>query len=62
MPELERPRCPFCKDAGFLRGPGPMGTTVRCSCNPAPAPAVEEAPVPTVRQRRGRTYADRLDS
>jgi hypothetical protein len=62
MPELKPPVCEICRDAGFLRGPGPMGTTVRCVCNPAPAPEVDDAPVPTVRQRRGRTYADRLDS
>jgi hypothetical protein len=26
--------CPICHGKGLLRGPGPMGTTVNCSCRP----------------------------
>ena len=59
MPELETPACVICRDAGWLRGPGPLGTTVRCVCKPAPEPV--EPPTPAVRQPR-RGYAERLES
>lgn len=58
MPQIERPACPICKDAGWLRGPGPMGTTIRCACNRDPEP-----PAPTrLRAVPDRRYSDRLDS
>lgn len=58
MPELKPPRCVICKDAGWLKGPGPMGSAVRCVCNQAPEPI--EPPVPPVRQPR-RGWAERYD-
>jgi hypothetical protein len=57
-PVISQP-CPICKGKGTLTGPGPMGTTVRCVCNPAPEPV--EPPTPAVRQPR-RGYSERLNS
>lgn len=53
MPELAPPRCPICRDAGWLRAPGPMGTVVRCVCQRRPEPEVLEPPANVVPLRKG---------
>lgn len=54
--------CVYCHSARFVRHAS-TGQLMRCdACNPAPEPE-ETLPAPTpIRQRRGRDYADRLDS
>lgn len=51
--------CVYCHGARYVRTAS-SPDLIRCdACNPAPEPS--EVPAPT-RQRRGRAYADRLDS
>lgn len=65
MPPLEPPTCRYCNDAGWARASATDSTLVRCHCNPAAEPVTPAAPLPApipIRSRRGRAYADRLES